>query len=109
MYNQNVVKSGEQTSEIKGAILVYFSKPGTKRLSIYRIYRDSNKRIKLEVMGCGNSKSATITTQPQVKPGGTSNEGNNNQAENEPAGKISPQNDATETQNTQGICSLTRS
>jgi hypothetical protein len=54
-------------------------------------------------MGCGNSKSATtvVATAPPVKPG-PANEGNNNQDENQP-GKISPQNDATETSNTKGI------
>ena len=59
-------------------------------------------------MGCGNSRSATIATPPQAKPGGTSNEGNNNQSGSEP-GKISPQNNATATQNTQGIYLLTHS
>ena len=56
-------------------------------------------------MGCGNSKAVTTvasTSSPQAKPGSASNEANNNQTAGQ-SGKISPPNDATEPENTEGI------
>lgn len=54
-------------------------------------------------MGCGNSRSVTAvaSTVPQVKPGPASNETNNNQDIGQP-GKISPQNNATESPQEEG-------
>ena len=54
-------------------------------------------------MGCGNSKAVAtvpLTSSPQPKPGPASNETNNNQSAGQPS-KV-PQNDATESANTEG-------